>query len=88
MTTRVDDARAELDRGEVPFTDGPQAEDETQRPITEAGLVRGRDDRRVGERRGLDGILVREVGADEEPPFGGEGIGVGGQSSHGLVVAP
>ena len=83
----ADDARAELDRGEVPFADRSQAQDEALLPGAEPTLVGGGDDGRVGERRSFDGVLVCEVGPDEEPPLHGELIPVGDQAGHTLVVA-
>ena len=66
---RAHHARAESDGGDVPFARGPQAQDETQRALGQPGLVGMRHDGRIEQRRGLRGILVREVSADERLPF-------------------
>jgi hypothetical protein len=67
LAARVDDARAKLDRRDVPLADGPQAQDEALLARGEALLVGRRHDGRIGQRGGLDRVLLREIGADEEP---------------------
>ena len=67
LAARVDDARAKLDRRDVPLADGPKTQDEALLAWSEALLVGRRHDRRIAERGGLDRVLVGEIGADEQP---------------------
>ena len=65
LAVGVDRARAELDAGDVALADRPKAHDHTEGPGVDAGLVGGGDERGVGQRSGLDGVLVGEVGPEE-----------------------
>jgi hypothetical protein len=69
----VDGPRPELDRRDVPLTDGPQAHDESSSTLARARLIGRRNDGRIEESRALDRVLVGEVGADEQPPRPGHG---------------
>ena len=48
---RTDDAHAEGDGGNMPLARGPQTQNETQRALGQAGLVRMRHDGRIEQRR-------------------------------------
>ena len=61
----IDDTRSELDRRHMSLADGPQTHDEPDSACGDTGLVGCDHDRRVAQRRRLDRVLVREVGADE-----------------------
>ena len=60
----------------------PQADDDAEAPIGDAGLVRCRHNRGVGERGAFEGVLVHEVGADETPHLAGQPVGVRHQMGH------
>ena len=62
---RGEGSGAELKTGEVSLTDGPGGHDESQLAGREAALVRVCGDGGIEQCRGLDGVLMREVGADE-----------------------
>jgi hypothetical protein len=79
--------RTELDRRKVPFTDGPQADDEALLAWLEVGLIRRGDDGRIGERGGLDGVLMGEVSADQELPIAREAVAVIDEPGDSSVVA-
>jgi len=49
----------------MPLPDRAKAEDETTSAFRRAGLIRMRDDARIEQGRGLEGIFVQEVGADQ-----------------------
>ena len=61
----VDDPGAEGDGGDVPLGDRPQAQHEAARPVRHAGLVRRHHHRRVRQGRGLEGVLLGQVGPDQ-----------------------
>ena len=65
VVVRAEDRRAEADRGDVPLADLPQADRHPQLAGLEAALVGVRHHRRVAQRRGLDRVLVAEVGPDQ-----------------------
>ena len=65
----VEDARPKLDRRDVSLADGAQAHDESRLVRAEAGLIGRGHERRIEEGGPLHGVLVREVGADEEAPL-------------------
>jgi hypothetical protein len=62
----VDDAGPELDARQVSLSDGAQAENDPGLSEAELALVRVEHDRGVEQRRPLDGILVGEIGADQQ----------------------
>ncbi len=66
----IENAGAKLDRRQMSLAHGPQAHDEALRAARETALVRRRHDRRVEQCCGLDRVLVREVGADQQPTIG------------------
>ena len=55
----------------MPFARGAQAQDETERALGQRRLVGVRHNGGVKQRRGLRGVFVREVSADERLAFGG-----------------
>ena len=72
LAAGVNHARAELDGREVSLADCPQAHDESLFPWIQPGLIGSWDHRRIAEGSRLDGVLLSEVGADEEPAFLGK----------------
>ena len=78
--------RAELQAGDVALADGPGGHDESQLAAVESALVRVRGDGGVQQCRCLDGVLVRQVRADELRTVRGDGRGVGDPVGHELVV--
>ena len=69
-TTGLDDAGAELDRRAVALANDPQAHHEPHFTIADAVLIGMGDHRRVADGGPLDGVLLREVGADQLPLCG------------------
>ena len=67
-------ARAKRDRRDVSLARRPQAQDESKRARRQIRLVGVRHDRGVEERRGFERVLVREVGAEKQAPFVGDGL--------------
>ena len=59
---------AELQTGNMPLTDGPGGHHESQLTGREAALVRVRRDGGIEQCRGLDGVLMRQVSADDFGP--------------------
>jgi hypothetical protein len=62
----MDDAGSKCDGGDVPFAGGAQAENEPQSATIEAGLIGMRDDGRIEESGGFQGVFSQEIGADQE----------------------
>ncbi|MFC6682886.1 hypothetical protein ACFQE7_44370 [Nonomuraea ferruginea] len=58
--------RGEADGGQVAFADLPQTDHHAELSRAQTGLVGMGDHRGIAHRRGLDGVLVAEVGAHEE----------------------
>jgi hypothetical protein len=63
----TDHPGAEADRGQMALTDATHTEHISQLPLCHSALVGMRDHGRVAQRGALDGVLVREVRADEQP---------------------
>ena len=82
----VEDAGAERDGGNVAFASGAQAHDEPQRAGRQVRLVRMRHDGRIEQRGSLEGILVGETRADQQPAFLGQFL-VRGQPGPDLLEA-
>ena len=49
----------------MPLAHGPQRQDESKRPLGQPHLVGVRNDARVHDRRGAEGVFVAKIGADE-----------------------
>lgn len=79
-----DGSRTECERGNVPFPDRAQAEDEAKPTLRRARLVGVRDDAGVEQRRRLEGVLVEEAGTHELPLDPAE-VGVIGEGVLHLV---
>ena len=59
------ESRAKRQRGDMPFADRAQAEDEATPARRRAGLVRMGDDARIEQCRRLERIFVQEIRADQ-----------------------
>ena len=68
----AEDAAAEDDRRNVAFAGGPQAHQEADRPGGQVVLVGMLDDGRVEQGRRLDGVLHREVRAEQQLTVAGD----------------
>ena len=71
VVVRRQRAGAENDTADVALASGPQAHDEPRVAVADAALVGVRDDRRVEQRRRIDGVFHRQVRPGQEPPAGG-----------------
>jgi hypothetical protein len=63
---RIEQPGTKLDRGQMAFAHRAQAEHDAQAAARHAALLGRRHDRRVEQRRGLDRVLVGEVGPDQQ----------------------
>ena len=73
----IEHAGAKLDRRQMALAHGTQAHDEAHRAARKAALIRRRHDRWVEQRSGLDRVLVREVGPDQQAALGRHRGGIG-----------
>ena len=71
---------------DMSFADGAQAQDEAKPAFRRAGLIGMRDDARIEQGRGLEGIFVQEIRADQLALHLGE-IGMGGEGVFHFVGA-
>src|SRR5690606_5930356 len=63
----IDHPGPKLDRRDMALAHGTKADDHPETALGHTGLVRCGHDRRIGQRRPFDRILVKEVGTDEPP---------------------
>jgi hypothetical protein len=72
LAVGADGADPEADGRPVPFADAPERQHEPDPAGRCRRLVGVHDDARVAQGRGLDGELVRERGAEQQPALGAE----------------
>ena len=68
----MNDAGSKGDGGNVTFPSGAQAENESQSAGRQISLIGVRNDGRIEERSGFQGIFGQEIGADQEASLFGK----------------
>ena len=67
LAVGADESGAKTDAGAVAFADAAKTHDESHGAVGHVGLIGVHDDAGVADRGGLERVLVREGGAEQQP---------------------